>query len=419
MAAVRVPVPLPWQLTSYPANPILEVGPHSTKILPLIPESEISIALRAVRRRTKVGSETGNKVSVRITFMSGRFAKSPLLLLAWFSLVNLLAVGSVLACDGEVTSPISERVPITTAPTSTPLEPPTATPASTPTAAPASTSTPTPSPTAPSTPAPRPKGNPTSVTSGFTPTSELVITVSSLPGDIPPYDRDDWRHWTDEDGDCQDARHEVLIEESRAAITYKNDRECQVVTGEWFGVFTGTTVTEAGDLDIDHLVPLKNAHQSGGWAWTPERKEQYANNLEYPGHLIAVTAGANRSKGAKSPDEWRPPNESYWCEYAVAWIAVKQTWELSATPQEAEALEEMLGMCASPPRLTVRPGEAPPAPAEPTSNPTAADTYADCDEAEEAGEQRVQGTNGTGRGFPQSKVPSARDGDGDGIVCEK
>ena len=156
-----------------------------------------------------------------------------------------------------------------------------------------------------------------------------------------------------------------------------------------------------------------------GWAWTPERKEQYANNLEYPGHLIAVTAGANRSKGAKSPDEWRPPNESYWCEYAVAWITVKQTWELTATSPEAEALEEMLGTCASPPRLTVRPADPPPAPAEPTSSPTATDTYADCDEAEEAGEERVPGTNGPGRGFPQSKVPSARDGDGDGIVCEK
>ena len=259
----------------------------------------------------------------------------------------------------------------------------------------------------------------TVTTSESTPPPELGISVSSISGDIPPYDRDDWGDWIDEDGDCQDARHEVLIEESQATVAYTSDRECQVDAGQWFGAFTATTVMEASKLDVDHLVPLANAHQSGGWAWTPERKEQYANNLEYPGHLIAVTAAANRSKGAKSPDEWRPPDGSYWCEYAVVWITVKQTWHLTATPPEAEALEEMLGTCASPPRLTVRPADSPPAPVEPTSSPTAADTYADCDAAGEAGEERVQGTNGPGRGFPQSKVPSARDGDGDGIVCEK
>ena len=167
-----------------------------------------------------------------------------------------------------------------------------------------------------------------------------MISVSSVRGDIPAYDRDDWRHWIDEDGDCQNARHEVLIEESQAAVTYRSDRECQVDTGQWFGVFTATTVMEASKLDVDHLVPLANAHQSGGWAWTAERKEKYANNLDDPGHLIAVTAAANRSKGAKSPDEWRPPNESYWCEYAVAWITVKQTWELSATPKRQKPLRK-------------------------------------------------------------------------------
>ena len=332
----------------------------------------------------------------------------PLRLVVWFGLVGLLAVGSMLACDsGTTTTVTTERPADRPAPTSTPEEPPTSAP------------TPTPSSTAAPTLAPEPVATSTATTSESTPPPELVIRVSSVIGDIPAYDRDDWRHWIDEDGDCQNARHEVLIEESQAAVTYRNNRECQVETGQWFGTFTATTVTEASKLDVDHLVPLANAHQSGGWAWTPERKEQYANNLEYPGHLIAVTAGANRSKGAKSPDEWRPPDGSYWCEYAVAWITVKQTWELTATPREAEALEEMLGTCASPPRLTVRPADPPPTPAEPTSRPTAADTYADCVEAEEAGEQRVQGTNGTGRGFPQSIVPSARDGDGDGIVCEK
>ena len=79
-------------------------------------------------------------------------------------------------------------------------------------------------------------------------------------------------------------------------MTYKSDQQCRVDAGLWFGLFAGTTVAEASKLDIDHLVPLANAHQSGGWAWTTERKQQYANSLDDPDHLIAVTASANRSK---------------------------------------------------------------------------------------------------------------------------
>ena len=51
------------------------------------------------------------------------------------------------------------------------------------------------------------------------PTPTLVITVAPIPADIPDYDRDDWKHWVDEDGDCQDARQEVLITESLGIVT--------------------------------------------------------------------------------------------------------------------------------------------------------------------------------------------------------
>ena len=91
------------------------------------------------------------------------------------------------------------------------------------------------------------------------------------------------------------------------------------------------------------MVPLKNAHLSGRWAWDAAEREQYANQLEDPGHLIAVTAGANRSKGAKGPDECTPPHLDYWCQYALDWGEIKQSWGLTMTPVESEIVMDMLG----------------------------------------------------------------------------
>ena len=269
----------------------------------------------------------------------------------------------------------------------------------------------------------------TAVTPTFTPAPEpaatLVITIAPIPAGIPDYARDDWKHWTDADGDCQDARQEVLVEESLVSVTYETDRECRVETGRWFGTFTGTYFEDPGDVDVDHMVPLKNAHNSGGWAWGPAMKEEYANNLGDDDHLIAVQDRANQSKGARGPDEWMPPDESYWCQYATDWTEIKARWDLTMTDPEADAVMEMLGACVDPPAVvtvvesysapgTVTGEHEPEATEEPGSS-----VYGSCEEAESAGEQRVQGSQGGGRGFPKEVVPSARDGDGDGIVCER
>ena len=115
-----------------------------------------------------------------------------------------------------------------------------------------------------------------------------------------------------------------------------------MASGRWTDPYTGDVVEDPGKLDVDHMVPLANAHASGGHAWSEERKELYANSLVYPAHLIAVTASANRSKGADGPDGWRPPDRTYWCQYASDWIAIKKEWGLTGTEPEAAALREML-----------------------------------------------------------------------------
>ena len=106
--------------------------------------------------------------------------------------------------------------------------------------------------------------------------------------------------------------------------------------------FTGVVITEPGNVDMDHMVPLANTHRSSGRDWPRDRKLAYANLLGDPGHLVAVTAGANRSKRFRGLEEWRPPDAGYWCAYALDWVSIKQCWELTATAADFEALGEMV-----------------------------------------------------------------------------
>ena len=107
------------------------------------------------------------------------------------------------------------------------------------------------------------------------------------------------------------SRRKGLTTERLVEVTFEPDRNCCVAAGRWYGALTGTYVDTPADLDINHLVPLKNTHDSDGWAWRSARKEDYANYLGDPDHLIAVTQTANRSKGAKGPEEWgTPPRRS-------------------------------------------------------------------------------------------------------------
>ena len=177
-----------------------------------------------------------------------------------------------------------------------------------------------------------------SVTPSSRPIIDQQIRVAPVAADVPKYNRREWRHWIDEDDDCQDARQEALIAESKIQVTFESDKQCRVATGRWVGPYTSTEVEEPGKLDIDHMVPLANAHRSGGWAWGRDRKAAYANDLSYPDHLIATTAAANRGKGAKGPEGWRPPDEGYWCSYAVDWTTIKIQWGLTATQREWDAL---------------------------------------------------------------------------------
>lgn len=172
--------------------------------------------------------------------------------------------------------------------------------------------------------------------------------VRRHPGPEPrraPYKRSLYQHWIDEDRDCQDTRQEVLVRDAAAPVRFSGSRNCDVVRGEWLDPYTAATFREPRQLDVDHVVPLKNAHESGGWAWTKERRREYANYLVYERHLLAVKASENRRKADKGPDRYMPPDDAYRCGYVRTWVKIKRDWDLSMTSAEKSAVDRVLSGC--------------------------------------------------------------------------
>ena len=173
---------------------------------------------------------------------------------------------------------------------------------------------------------------------------QLTIREHSI-SNIPKYSREDWNSWIDDDLDCQNTRHENLQLESFVNVLFTKADNCYVQSGKWFDPYNGEFFYFASDLDIDHFIPLYNAHLSGGWKWDVNKKTEFANSLLDPDILIAVKNSTNREKGASAPDEWKPQNMKYWCEYAFDWIRIKHEWGLTATLSEWNSLLEMIDTC--------------------------------------------------------------------------
>jgi hypothetical protein len=160
------------------------------------------------------------------------------------------------------------------------------------------------------------------------------------------YDRSLYRHWVDEDRDCQDTRQEVLVRDAkRRTVEFQDAQECTVSGATWLDPYSGESFANPKDLDVDHFVPLKNAHLSGAWAWSPERRREYANFLSDPVHLLAVKASENRRKGDKGPDKYLPPRAEFQCEYVRTWVKIKSDWDLTMTDTESATVQRILAKC--------------------------------------------------------------------------
>ncbi|MFF0869968.1 HNH endonuclease family protein [Nonomuraea sp. NPDC003560] len=154
------------------------------------------------------------------------------------------------------------------------------------------------------------------------------------------YTRKAFTHWIKIDGEC-DTREEVLIRDGQDVQT---DELCKITSGTWTSPYDDGVWYDPEDVDIDHMVPLKEAWRSGAWAWDSNQRKAFANSLE-DSQLWAVTDNVNQSKADKDPSRWKPPLESFYCEYARSWIDVKHDWGLTMQAAEKTALADMLTRC--------------------------------------------------------------------------
>ncbi|KAI5857485.1 hypothetical protein GGS23DRAFT_600818 [Durotheca rogersii] len=195
---------------------------------------------------------------------------------------------------------------------------------------------PVPAPVAEPMPMPTPPGIP----SASTARSQLNGLTVGTNVDDGGYNRNLFPTWITITGTCN-TREYVL---RRDGTNVQVGSDCYPTSGSWTSPYDGATWTSPSDVDIDHMVPLKNAWISGANKWTTSKREQFANDVSRP-QLWAVTDNVNSSKGDKSPDSWKPPLRTFYCTYARAWVGVKSYWELSVTSAEKSALTDMLSTC--------------------------------------------------------------------------
>ncbi len=145
-------------------------------------------------------------------------------------------------------------------------------------------------------------------------------------------------------GGC-DTRNRIL---ARDMSDIKVGDDCKVLSGTLHDPYTGTSIlfnrgaTTSALVQIDHVVALSNAWQTGAQQLTAEQRVALAND---PLELLAVDGEANQKKGDGDAATWLPSNKAFRCQYVARQIAVKQKYGLWVTPPEKQAMQGVLSKC--------------------------------------------------------------------------
>jgi hypothetical protein len=154
--------------------------------------------------------------------------------------------------------------------------------------------------------------------------------------------------WADVDRNGCDTRNDIL-KRDLTSITYRaKTRNCVVESGTLVDRYSGETINfvkgniSSMEVQIDHVVALSNAWQTGAFKLTADQRRAFSND---PLNLFAVKGRLNSQKGDGDAATWLPPLKSFRCSYVAQQIAVKAKYSLWVTAPEKAAMVSILSKC--------------------------------------------------------------------------
>ena len=154
--------------------------------------------------------------------------------------------------------------------------------------------------------------------------------------------------WADVDRNGCDTRNDMLKRDLTDIVFKVKTRDCVVLSGVLIDRYSGETINfvrgnvTSMEVQIDHVVALSNAWQTGAFKLTVLQRTALAND---PMNLFAVKGRLNSQKGDGDTATWLPPLKSFRCSYVAQQIAVKAKYSLWVTAPEKEAMARILTAC--------------------------------------------------------------------------
>ena len=182
-------------------------------------------------------------------------------------------------------------------------------------------------------------------------TAEILLDSLAVKGRAPKtgYTRAQFgQTWADVNRNGCDTRNDILKRDLTNVVFREGTRNCVVESGTLIDPYSGITINfvkgvkSSMEVQIDHLVALSNAWQTGAFKLSLERRTEFAND---PENLLAVQGRLNSQKGDGDAATWLPPLKKYRCTYVSKQIAVKAKYGLWVTAPEKAAMKNILAKC--------------------------------------------------------------------------